>query len=644
MSKNYDWAGPNADLATVLDKYCYGDSKPPFALMLNGPWGCGKTWFVKHFFEEKKNNRGSDSELNMIYVSLYGIETAEDITKAIYTAMHPILGGMVGELGKTVFKGLLKSTLKIDLHHLDNDKADLSAVLGIPENTRKKDKIFKNRILVFDDVERAKMAVSNILSLVQPLVESHENRVILIANENEIAVNDKAEKSRYRRIKEKTVYLTLSLTPNIESSWSATLEQVPKGPFQEFLKQRNRDFISFIKDTKQDNLRLLQFFVHFGEELFPSFNMTEQTTEENKRVVFETLCLLYVLLIEKNIYGSTAEEIQKGSEREPPKNKDDTDKTNTPEMFFKKYLPISRTYNTLWKVIYNFISTGFLNEKDFRKNLSYVLHTSTTPIWKRLSFFHCEKPTEEHYDSLIRDFRSYLQEKTAKSDDELLHVCDVYLMLKTMNIDGINDKYSRCILKQYIKRYCESILSKDINSLNRKNFYDEPYFYNPGFQRKNIKKIKKINNILAYRINKYIPERIAEYCETVKTSQQLSKVLEFCSETHPVTANNAFLHKINPDNLLASIKQLPTNEERDRVFLKLYPRFQKAKGKIDSSATHDEDKFLWEKEKEWFEKIIKKLEEEANDSSTHPLMKKLINLHLETLRKGPQNYLAIGRY
>ncbi|MBA5727415.1 P-loop NTPase fold protein [Bombella mellum] len=54
MTDDYEWAGPNANIAKVLDKYCYGASRPPFALMLDGAWGCGKTWFIKRFFEKKK--------------------------------------------------------------------------------------------------------------------------------------------------------------------------------------------------------------------------------------------------------------------------------------------------------------------------------------------------------------------------------------------------------------------------------------------------------------------------------------------------------------------------------------------------------------------------------------------------------------
>ena len=632
MTDDYEWAGPNANIAKVLDKYCYGASRPPFALMLDGAWGCGKTWFIKRFFEEKQKNRISDKELGMIYVSLYGIQDAEEITKAIYAAMHPILGGKIGELGKVVFKGLLKSTLKIDLHHLEHEKADLSAVLGIPDNTGNKDRTFRNRILVFDDVERAKMPVSDILALIQPLVESYENRVILVANEKEIAANSEIERDRYKCVKEKTVYLTLPITPDVENSWKTILTQLPEDededePFRQFLKKRTEDFFSFIRETKQENLRILHFFINFGEDLFQAFNTKEN--QKNDNVVFDILCLLYGLIIEKNIHRRTSFEIT-NILADPLKSKEETYQ----DTYNSNYFGILKTYYSLWKIIYNLIESGTLHVEDFKNNLSYFIRSRTTPIWKRLSTFHFETPSEEHYTSLIAQFRSYLQTQTAENDDELLHVCDVYFMLKNMNINGFSAKNSNVLLKQYIKKYCESLSSKEIDSLNQNTIHDGMDLASWGFLEENIRKIKKINDIITYRKKKYIPEKIVKSCEEMLEDNQLLKALKLFSEDHPFAGSVPFIHKIDSEKFLTCIDQLPTGLDQHTVFQKLYRRLQKTKRILDVSETHKTAEPLWKADKEWFEEFIKKLQKKADDTSIHPFIRKLTKMHLRTLREG----------
>lgn len=53
-----------------------------YAVMIDGNWGCGKTYFIK----EKLINILKDKNPNkkFIYISLYGLATINDIEQAIY--------------------------------------------------------------------------------------------------------------------------------------------------------------------------------------------------------------------------------------------------------------------------------------------------------------------------------------------------------------------------------------------------------------------------------------------------------------------------------------------------------------------------------------------------------------------------------
>ena len=46
--------GKNQSVADALDAYLELE-RPKFAALIDSPWGSGKTWFIRTYFEEKKN-------------------------------------------------------------------------------------------------------------------------------------------------------------------------------------------------------------------------------------------------------------------------------------------------------------------------------------------------------------------------------------------------------------------------------------------------------------------------------------------------------------------------------------------------------------------------------------------------------------
>lgn len=58
-----DWTeayegGDMTDIATeFLDHYLADDTQSRFAVMIEGPWGAGKTWFVKRYLRARAAKR-----------------------------------------------------------------------------------------------------------------------------------------------------------------------------------------------------------------------------------------------------------------------------------------------------------------------------------------------------------------------------------------------------------------------------------------------------------------------------------------------------------------------------------------------------------------------------------------------------------
>lgn len=73
----------NRNILTFLNEYAEIPD-PQYAIMLRGAWGCGKTFFIRQWMEQLKNNRDADKlKWQPIYVSLYGLTTTQQITEQI---------------------------------------------------------------------------------------------------------------------------------------------------------------------------------------------------------------------------------------------------------------------------------------------------------------------------------------------------------------------------------------------------------------------------------------------------------------------------------------------------------------------------------------------------------------------------------
>lgn len=162
-----------------------------YAVMIDGEWGCGKTYFIKERLYkelEKYENEHRQSDHNyqqrkIIYVSLYGVKSIEEVTKKL------LMEALIAKAGKG--KGMIKkgtevisSVLPVMFDILKNKGIELDAN-NITEAMEKLVSI-KNSILIFDDLERCDCPINEILGYINSFVEHENMKVIIIANQKEI--------------------------------------------------------------------------------------------------------------------------------------------------------------------------------------------------------------------------------------------------------------------------------------------------------------------------------------------------------------------------------------------------------------------------------------------------------------------------
>ena len=104
----------NEDILNFLNDYMKV-SKPGYAVLLKGSWGCGKTYFIKDWIKAlktKKNDNEQFFTLDPIYVSLYGMTSTGQIEEELKRAVSPILHSKAMKMAGKVFKVAISAALR----------------------------------------------------------------------------------------------------------------------------------------------------------------------------------------------------------------------------------------------------------------------------------------------------------------------------------------------------------------------------------------------------------------------------------------------------------------------------------------------------------------------------------------------------
>lgn len=162
-----------------------------YAVMLDGGWGYGKTYFIKNKLIpeiEKTNTRVENAhnqtrknkikcKRKVVYVSLYGIRDTNEISNQIFLRILEFSMGKNGKYLPVVGVGITALTEKFGVSSLT--KGNVSEVLsGFAE--------FQNYVFIFDDLERCSIPINEVLGYINNLVEQNSIKVIIVANQSEI--------------------------------------------------------------------------------------------------------------------------------------------------------------------------------------------------------------------------------------------------------------------------------------------------------------------------------------------------------------------------------------------------------------------------------------------------------------------------
>lgn len=307
-------------ILNVLYKYI-NNHNMQYAILIDGDWGSGKTYFIKNSFV--KNNK------NIVYIPLNGIKNKVDIDKKIY---YKILENnmpdyikkskgikFVRKTGGVIFSisnEIIKKVFKIDISGIKN--IDGSEIISLFKN-------ISDYIIVFDDLERCEMPINEILGYINDYVEHRNVKCILIANEQEIhKINyydnyelkvlsclkdgidygEKQEKlayyrnnnienkkvdisgiknrilnmyegnKKYKAIKEKLIGITIKYVPNVSKVYDQLILEYKKQNEELYksLKENKDNFINILKLNNCNNIRTMIFILDRFTILYNEIN------------------------------------------------------------------------------------------------------------------------------------------------------------------------------------------------------------------------------------------------------------------------------------------------------------------------------------------------------------------------------------
>jgi hypothetical protein len=171
---------------------------PEYAVMVNGTWGIGKTFAVKKFVRKQTGH-------GIIYVSLYGARSTDDIDQRIIVGMMPALDTPLGKIGGRIVGAVAQ-------------KYGLSEIIKGGDIKS----LSPPGMIVFDDLERATMGPVEVLGYVSQLVEQEGRKVVLIGNECELHDRD-----NYNRVREKVIGITFDFEQDVHSAVGPFIEALP---------------------------------------------------------------------------------------------------------------------------------------------------------------------------------------------------------------------------------------------------------------------------------------------------------------------------------------------------------------------------------------------------------------------------------
>ncbi len=417
-----------------------------YAIMLNGEWGSGKTYF----WENKIRNKIETMQLNgkkytTIYMSLYGISNLEEISKKIFIETTQLMDKNL--------KKYMNAHNQTNIPEYAKTGLDMANLFGVTQNGDRIDygNFFTtdDKVLCFDDLERANVDVIDILGYINNFVEHDHIKTIIICNEKELStklkssnlemktfiatylldkegalsktekpivekIQDKIEyvfdkANDYERIKEKLIGETFEYAPEFSYIINGLLMRYENNTdLIRFLRENTKFIISTFNKSGTRNLRILKHALNDFKKIFEMVNKYYPNT--NNRVMQTMLIFTIAISFEIKAGKITKDKFVNIENNEEYKSLLVSSRVLMDNrQFYIKEFDNNYYYNfkseyRFFKFIEIYIRTRIFNMKVFKDDMETIINTVDTdklPAYKRLLTEEYWKITDDQFSGVV---------------------------------------------------------------------------------------------------------------------------------------------------------------------------------------------------------------------------------------------------
>ena len=408
----------------------------------------GKT----HFWNNKIRKKIESMQLNgkrytTIYMSLYGISNLEEISKKIFIETTQLMDKNLRKFMDTNGQTTIPEYAKTGI--------DMANFFGVTQNGDKVDygEFFStdDKVLCFDDLERANVDVIDILGYINNFVEHDHIKTIIICNEKELStklkssnlemktfiatylldkqdelnniekplvekiqekiehVFDKA--NDYERIKEKLIGETFEYAPKFDYIINGILMRYENNPdLIRFLRENTGLIISTFNKSGTRNLRILKHALNDFSKIYEMVNKSYPNT--NHRVMQTMLIFTIAISFEIKAGKVTKDKFINIKDNEEYKSILVSSRILMDNrQFYIKEFDNNYYYNfkseyRFFKFIEYYVRTRIFDMKLFKDNMETIRNTvdiDNLPAYKRLLTEEYWKISDDQFDGVVNE-------------------------------------------------------------------------------------------------------------------------------------------------------------------------------------------------------------------------------------------------
>ena len=473
--------------------------------MVNGDHG--KTHFWNHKIRKKiESMQLNGRKYTTIYMSLYGISNLEDISKKIFIETTQLMDKNL--------KKYMAANDQTTIPEYAKTGIDMANFFGVTQSGDKVDyaEFFstEDKVLCFDDLERANVDVIDILGYINNFVEHDHIKTIIICNEKELSsklkssnlemktfiatylldkqdelndidkpivekiqqkienVFDKA--NDYERIKEKLIGETFEYAPKFDYIINGIFMRYENNTdFIHFLRENTRLIISTFERSGTRNLRILKHALNDFKKVYEMVNKSYPNTSHR---VMQTM-LIFTIAISFEIKAGkvTKDKFMNIKDNEEYKSILVSSRVLMDNrQFYIKEFDSNYYYNfkseyRFFKFIEYYVRTRIFDMKIFKENMETIRNTIDTenlPAYKRLLIEEYWKISDDEFEKVISD----IIEDVKQGNLRLIDTVKIYAYFSYFSEKGLIDYDIKTIkniffngmnLASLQSEYCENV-------------------------------------------------------------------------------------------------------------------------------------------------------------------------------------------